>query len=100
MSQSELGAIYEKGGYKGKDELKSTEVEWTDINEHHPDHERFETNLVKPEVKTNVKTRATHCWDCGTAISTSVDGSCSKCNTGIPCSFCGSCFCDRPKEDE
>ena len=100
MSQSELGAIYEKGGYKGLDELQSTEVEWQDINEHHPDHERFEANLVKPEVKTNVKTRGTFCWDCGTAISTSVDGSCSKCNTGIPCSFCGSCICERPKGDE
>ena len=97
---SELGEIYEKCGFKGKDELKSTENEWQNINEHHPDHERFEAKLDKPKVKTNVKTRATRCWDCGTEISTSVDGSCSKCNTGIPCNFCGSCICERPEGEE
>jgi len=89
MSQSELGAIYEKGGYKGLDELQSTEIEWQDINEHHPDHERFEA-LLK---------RKTVCWSCKEEISTEVDGSCPKCNTGIPCGHCGSCVCERPKED-
>jgi len=90
MTQSELGAIYEQSGYKGKDELKSTEVEWQDINEHHPDHERFEANLK----------RKTVCWNCTIEISTEVDGSCSKCNTGIPCNNCGACICEVPKEEE
>ena len=90
MSQSELGAIYEKGGYKGKDELKSTEVEWTDINERHPDHARFEDRFK----------RKTVCWSCKEEISTEVDGACPKCNTGIPCGHCGACICERPKEDE
>ncbi len=90
MSQSELGAIYEKGGYKGKDELKSTEVEWTDINERHPDHARFEDRFK----------RKTVCWSCKEEISTEVDGACPKCTTGIPCGHCGACICERPKEDE
>ena len=90
MTQSELGAIYEQSGYKGKDELKSTEVEWQDINDRHPDHERFEANLK----------RKTVCWNCTIEISTEVDGSCPKCNTGIPCNNCGACICERPKEEE
>ena len=89
MSQSELGAIYEKGGYKGKDELKSTEVEWSDINERHPDHARFEDRFK----------RETVCWSCKEEISTNVDGSCPKCRTGIPCGHCGACICERGNND-
>ena len=90
MTQSELGAIYEQSGYKGKDELKSTEVEWQDMNERHPDHKRFEDNLK----------RKTVCWNCKIEISTEVDGACPKCNTGIPCNNCGSCICERSEGEE
>jgi len=90
MTQSELGAIYEQSGYKGKDELKSTEVEWQDMNERHPDHARFEDNLK----------RKTVCWNCKIEISTEVDGACPKCNMGIPCNNCGSCICERSEGEE
>ena len=46
------------------------------------------------------KNRKTHCWDCKEKISTDADGSCSKCKTGIPCTNCGSCICEKPKKDK
>jgi len=42
--------------------------------------------------------RETRCWSCKQPISTDEDGSCEKCKTGIPCSKCGKCICEKPKK--
>jgi len=44
------------------------------------------------------KKRETRCWSCKQPISTDEDGSCEKCKTGIPCSNCGKCICEKPKK--
>ena len=44
------------------------------------------------------KSRKAHCWNCKLPISTEADGSCDKCDTGIPCSNCGSCICEKPED--
>ena len=44
------------------------------------------------------KNRETRCWNCKEEISTDEDGSCEMCGSGIPCSKCGKCICEKPKE--
>ena len=61
-----------------------------------PSVDRLYLELVK--LKLIEKKRETRCWNCGEEISTDEDGSCKLCGTGIPCSKCGKCICERPKQ--
>ena len=60
--------------------------------------DRLYLELVK--LKLIDKKRDTVCWSCRKPISTDEDGSCDKCSTGIPCSNCGKCICEKPKENK
>jgi hypothetical protein len=46
------------------------------------------------------KDRKTVCWNCKEPISTEEDGSCGNCGTGIPCTACGKCICEKPKKNK
>jgi hypothetical protein len=61
-----------------------------------PSVDRKYLELVKLQLIE--KKRETRCWNCKAEISTDEDGSCEKCGTGIPCSECGKCICERPKQ--
>jgi len=64
-------------------------------NAYSPSHvDKLYKELVS--LKLIEKKRSTVCWDCREPISTEADGSCEKCNTGIPCSNCGKCYCEKP----
>ena len=64
-------------------------------NAYSPSHvDKLYKELVS--LKLIEKKRSTVCWNCREPISTAADGSCDKCNTGIPCSNCGKCYCEKP----
>ena len=64
-------------------------------NAYSPSHvDKLYKELVS--LKLIEKKRSTVCWNCKEPISTEADGSCEKCNTGIPCSNCGKCYCEKP----
>jgi hypothetical protein len=64
-------------------------------NPYSPSHvDKLYKELVS--LKLIEKKRSTVCWNCKEPISTEADGSCEKCNTGIPCSNCGKCYCEKP----
>ena len=64
-------------------------------NAYSPSHvDKLYKELVS--LKLIEKKRSTVCWNCREPISTAADGSCDKCNTGIPCSNCGKCICEKP----
>ena len=74
---------------------KEKEVRDMKDNAYSPSHvDKLYKELVS--LKLIDKNRETHCWNCKEAISTEADGSCDKCNTGIPCSNCGKCYCEKP----
>ena len=95
MTDGELGKIFSENRFVAKDEHEHFSDKEIQEMYDNPQTER----TYKALENKNVKLRETHCWDCGSVISTEIDGSCNKCNTGIPCGDCGSCICERPKDD-
>ena len=94
MTDGELGKIFSENRFVAKDEHEHFSDKEIQKMFDNPQTERtYEALKIK-----NVKQRETRCWDCGSSISTEIDGSCNKCNTGIPCGECGSCICERPKD--
>ena len=76
---------------------KNKEVRDMNDNDYSPSHvDKLYRELVS--LKLIDKNRKTHCWDCKLPISTEADGSCDKCDTGIPCANCGSCICEKPED--
>ena len=74
---------------------KEKEVRDMNDNAYSPSHvDKLYKELVS--LKLIEKNRETMCWNCKKPISTEEDGSCEKCNTGIPCSHCGKCYCEKP----
>ena len=54
--------------------------------------------LYRELVALKLIERNASCWNCKKAISTDEDGSCDKCSSGIPCSNCGKCICEKEKD--
>ena len=56
--------------------------------------ELVKLGLIKKQI------RQTHCWSCRKKIETNKDPDCTKCQFGIKCGSCGSCWCEKPKEEK
>jgi hypothetical protein len=77
---------------------KNKEVRDRNNDPYSPSHvDKLYKELVTLKlIKTD---RKTVCWNCKEPISTEEDGSCGNCGTGIPCTACGKCICEKPKKE-